>query len=84
MAALGKNEDEHVLEANWDITKCFENIDRDTLARIGKELGYPTSVLRLSLASYSWRRRLRGDLRILTDDIYASRGIVAGSAFAIF
>ena len=43
-----------VIEANWDSKKCFENVDRALLARVGARHGYPPAILRLSLASNSW------------------------------
>ena len=81
---LAAGEHAHTIELNWDIKKCFENVSREILCQRASATGYPPHILRLSLASYSWGRRLRGLGGIVTNDIYSNRGIVAGSAFAIF
>ena len=75
--------DEHFLEANWDIAKCFENVRRTKLIECATALGYPLVVLRLSLASYEWGRALRGPGGLVTQPIFSRHGIVAGSAFAV-
>ena len=72
------------LELNWDISKCFEHVQREQLMHLASELGYPRTALRLSLASYAWPRRLRGTAGMVTKPICSSRGIVAGSAFACY
>jgi len=74
----------HTLELNWDIQKCFEHVQRPKLIEVAMQLGFPAHILRLSLASYAWPRRLRGYQGLVTDPIYATRGIVAGSAFACY
>ena len=47
-------------------------------------LGYPLDLLRLSLSSYLWPRRVVLDNGIAADPLLPGRGIVAGSAFATF
>ena len=72
-----------VLEGLRGIDKCFEHFVHPFLVREALELEYPLDILRLSLASYRWPRRLIGDLNIISDCILATRGIIAGSAFAV-
>jgi len=72
------------LELNWDIQKCFEHVQRPKLIEVATQLGFPAHILRISLASYAWPRRLRGYQGLVTDPIHATRGIVAGSAFACY
>ena len=73
-----------VLEGLRDIDKCFEHVVHPILVREALELEYPLDILRLSLASYRWPRRLIGVLNMISDFILATRGVIAGSAFAVF
>ena len=72
------------MELNWDISKCFEHVQKEQLNYLAVALGYPLTVLHLSLANYAWLRRLRGTVGMVTQQIGASRGIVAGLAFACY
>ena len=49
----------HFVEVDQDVTKAYEHVDRDLLARKAVQEGMPLSVIRLSLASYAWPRRLQ-------------------------
>ena len=46
------------IETNWDLRKCFESVDRQTLWKKAGEAGYPMGVLAMSLRAYQWGRRL--------------------------
>ncbi len=70
--AFSLDEDEQVLELSWDVQKCFENVNRRLLIKLALDAGYPAKVLRLSLASYGWGRRLRGDYGIVTQLVWAT------------
>lgn len=48
-----------------------------------KEWGYPLEALRLSMTSYSWKRRLVID-GVVGKGIYFTKGVAAGSPFAPF
>ena len=70
-------------EFDWDIRKCFEQVRRDTLVEAEVAYGYPLSLLRFSVRSYAWPRRLvwKG---LLSDPLASTSGIIAGSGFALF
>jgi hypothetical protein len=76
-------EKQSILEVNWDVKKCFENINRVKLWNLAAAHGFPPSILRFSLRSYQWPRLLRGKAGMVAKPLYARRGIVAGSAFAV-
>ncbi len=46
-------------EVQQDVTKVYEHVDRNILAAKAIKEGMPLSVIRLSLASYAWLRRLQ-------------------------
>ena len=82
--AVSRREGRHAVEAQWDITKCFENVSHTLLARQALSLGYPPAILRMSIASYNWGRLLIWDAGIIKGFWYATRGVVAGSGFATY
>ena len=64
-----------------DVVKCFANVEWVALELSAVRTGYPSGVLRLSLAVYGApRRALVG--RAAAPLVYPTRGIGAGSAFA--
>ena len=70
-------------ELMWDISKAFDRVPRQILIRRALDLGHPATVLRLSMASYAWRRRLV-DGSLVSKSIFPQNGIGPGSAFATF
>jgi len=72
------------IEINWDIKKCYENVRHSDLQKKAKEAGYPLSLLRVSLNSYTWPRRLLGEHNTTAPPISPKKGIVAGSSAATF
>ena len=46
-------------EVQQNVTKGFDHVDRNILATKAIKEGMPVSVIRLSLASYAWARRLQ-------------------------
>ena len=82
--ALTREDRAHSIEAQWDVTKCFENVGHEALIRLAVALQFPSAILRLSVASYRWSRSLIWDASIVMTELYATRGIVAGSGFATY
>ena len=62
----------------WDLQKCYEKIQHDRLIEAANKHGYPTGILRLTLASYRASRRilLNG---LVSRHIYPNAGIIAGA-----
>ena len=73
-----------VIEAMWDLRKCFEHVPHDKLVEQASRLGFPMDILRVSVASYAWPRILTTDYGVVADALWPTRGIVAGSAYATF
>ena len=65
----------------WDLLKCYEHALHPILYVKAKKYGYPLALLRMSLAAYIAPRRIMFN-GIVSDLVYASRTIVAGSTFA--
>ena len=82
-ADLAVNKGDHVAEVMWDISKAFDRVPREILAKRALSLGYPSSILKLSLQSYRWSRRLV-DGTLMSKQLFPTRGIGPGSAFATF
>jgi hypothetical protein len=74
----------HSAEVLWDVKKAYENIQHADLVTQGDLQGYPQWILRVSLASYRWSRRLLLENQVISEDIWPGQGIVAGSSFATF
>ena len=70
-------------ELMWDISKAFDRVPRDVLVQRALALGYPSTILRLSMNSYAWPRRLV-DGALIAAPITPVMGIGPGSAFATF
>ena len=49
---------QYAAELNWDVKKCFESVRRRDLVHAALRHGYPAGVLRLSVQSYGWARRM--------------------------
>ena len=69
------------LAALIDLVKAFETVSHRELAEACLRLGYPPTLLRLSLAAYRLLRAVGVD-GIFADLAQATRGITAGSGFA--
>jgi hypothetical protein len=57
-ADLARGRSDHVAEVMWDISKAFDHVKRKVLVKRALALGYPASILRLSMRSYGWSRKL--------------------------
>ena len=55
---IAVDNNQHVVELLWDVSKAFERVQRQKLINLATDLGYPTNQLRLSLHSYTWKRSL--------------------------
>ena len=64
-----------------DLVKAFERIPYRVLLREAIKLGYPLRLLRLAIAVYKLPRIVRVGIAV-SDLIWATRGIVAGSGGA--
>ena len=73
----------HAIEFGWDVRKCFEKVERGKLCRLAVDLGYPAPLLRVSVASYRWPRRLQF-AGMVSRAIVAVSGIVAGGGYALW
>ena len=81
--SLAQHRGEVVVEMLWDISKAFDRVRRSDLLKKAVDLGFPLSILRLSILSYTWPRRLvYGSL--VSREITPTRGIGPGSAFATY
>ena len=74
--------DKVVIESLWDLRKCYEFVNHFKLKGFARELGFPLAILRVSLRSYRWGRRLRLD-GMVGRAWFPGRGIIAGSVFAV-
>ena len=66
-----------------DLRKCYDHISHSVLAARGGGCGFPIAILRLSLLTYSWSRRLQLQ-GAFSRVIWPSRSIIAGSCFATY
>lgn len=76
-------EDVFFCEMQQDVTKAYEHVDRELLAIKAVQERMPVSVIRLSLASYAWTRRLVYN-GVFSEPLDTTRGIGAGAAPATF
>ena len=82
---LGRGPSEtHAVEIAWDVKKMFDHVRRDKLYGAAVARRYPLSILRVSLLSYGWQRRLVTTSGIVSEGLWPSRGIAPGSAFAVY
>ncbi len=72
-----------MLEMLLDVKKAFEHVLRSQLIGMAKLTNYPMAQLISSLLAYEWARRINYD-GLISDPIWPTRGIAAGSAFATF
>jgi len=71
-------------ECHYDISKCYEHLRFGFLVRQSELSGFPLRLLRLSIRSYRWPRRIQVGGLVgppLTPCIHA---VVAGSSFATY
>ena len=73
----------HTAEFLWDVSKAFDRVPRRALLARARDMKYPLTLLRLSLASYSWKRRLV-DFDLASRALHPWAGIGAGSPFATY
>ena len=66
-----------------DIEKCYEYVRHSDLILQARKRHYPLAILRLSIWAYRSARRLQLH-GIISDPIFATQGIIAGSSFATF
>ena len=66
-----------------DLRKCYDMLCHLTLAVRGVSSGFPVAILRLSIATYTWARRLVLD-GAYSRVIHPYRSIIAGSCFATY
>eukprot|EP00973_Karenia_brevis_P059269 8250201-Karenia_brevis.AAC.1 len=72
---------EEALTAMYDLAKCYEHLCHARLWTEGCATNFPLILLRVTLKSYRWGRRITlGGL--LAAPAYPLRGIVAGCASA--
>ena len=70
------------LQVDVDLEKAYDSVDLDLLTAEGLAVGVPPNILCLSLMSYLHPRRLQSG-REVGPLVYASRGVIAGSASAV-
>ena len=66
-----------------DLKQCYEHVGHQTLRDEFKVCSFPLHVLRFTLSSYCWPRRLMMD-SALSEPVEPSRGIAAGSSTAAY
>ena len=66
-----------------DLDTAYERVDHEDLIKYAGLHRYPMALLRLSIAAYRAARHLSMN-GITSNAIYANRGIIAGSAFAVY
>ncbi len=64
-----------------DMESFYETIDRDILVDEARRLGYPTCLVRASLAAYAAPRMITFG-RATAKELHARRGLIAGCSFA--
>jgi len=62
--------------------KAFDMVNITKLCALAVSYGFPLVILRLSVNSYSWIRRLVFQANLISKEIKPTRGILAGSQFA--
>ena len=67
----------------WDISKFYENLPHDLVARLGLEHSFPLQVLRGALCFYRCPRYVAMGGAALRQ-LYAARGVVAGCSVATY
>ena len=79
---LGRATNKTVVEIHEYITSCFECVLFEPLQVGAGANGYPLSLLRLSLGTYIWPRRIRLG-PIAHASVFPTRGIIAGASAAV-
>jgi hypothetical protein len=69
------------VDSMLDLVKAFETVPHQKLIDAAERLGYPTKLLRLSLAAYRFQGAV-GVEGVFGKLVQATRGITAGSGFA--
>jgi hypothetical protein len=82
-ARSAKDRGHHAAEALADITKCFEKVPYTRLIARATALGFPTQLLRLSIRSYRWERRITDGVAYAPAAFTRLRAVIAGSSFAV-
>jgi len=74
--------DDEFVQSLLDLVKAFDNVPHDVIVRAARKHGFCLWVLRLSLAAYRMPRSV-GIGGVYSRLIIATRGIAAGSGFAV-
>ena len=69
------------IESNDDVAACFESVRYRPLQFGAQRYGYPMGILRLSLSTYIWPRRIALG-GVVASPVFPTGGIVAGSGHA--
>jgi len=72
-----------VVEVSTDLKKAVDQVCRLKLTRAAAGQGFPLQELLMSLKAYEWARIVAVD-GLVSQPLFATRGIAAGSASAIF
>ena len=73
----------HRLDIMLDLQKAFERVPHTHLIQAARQASYPMHLLATSLVAYHWPRRLQYQSAV-SDPIYPTRGIAAGSTTATY
>ena len=79
MTQMAVSADQHTAELQYDVTKCFEQVQHGQLIQAAQRLNYPLVLLRVNLHSYRSRRLMLWTFNMVVTDLYCSRTVVAGS-----
>jgi len=71
-----------VIECLWDVSKAFDRVLHPKLVELAAVQNYHLKILRLSILSYTFERRIVVD-SIVGEPLIPVRGIGPGSAFAV-
>ena len=82
-ACEARSRGQHAAEALADITKCFEHVPYARLIGRATQLGFPLRILRLSIRSYRWERRITDGVAFAPAAFARLRAVIAGSSFAV-
>ena len=74
----------YFVEILLDVTKYYENVEFWKLADLARAVGYPLRLLQISCSAYRYSRRLLWDGNIVSPEVVAVRGVVAGSSCATY
>jgi len=79
---FANSEGQQVIECLWDVSKAFDRALHHKLVEPADKQNYPLKIMRLSLLSYIFERRIVFD-NLVGKALRPTRGIGPGSAFAV-